>query len=67
MPGAKQLEKTLLESWESKFGLHIRRHSEIIDNFLSCDNGIDVVLENVLTLRRSIMKHLEVKHMMFIT
>lgn len=45
-------------------GLDIRRY-EITDNFLRCDHGFEVVLENALTLRRSLTKYLEIKHYRF--
>lgn len=47
---------------KSDFRFDIRRYYEITDNILRCGNGIEVELENVLTLRTSIMKYLEVKH-----
>lgn len=40
---------------KSDFRFDIRRYYEIIVNVLRCDNGIEVKLGNVLTLR-SIMK-----------
>lgn len=55
--GGKKIRKdTLGIVGKSKFGLGIRRYYKIIDNFFICGNCIEVVLENVLTLGRSIIK-----------
>ena len=47
---------------KSEFGLDISSYYGITDNFLRCENGIEVVLETVLTVRRRIIKYWEVKH-----
>lgn len=51
----------LVYNTEIKTWVGYYKYDEIIDDFLRSNNGIEIILGNVLTLSRSIVKNLEIK------